>query len=216
MLKFSRRMRWAIVCALTVLIIQGLLSLSHLLLPNLWLPASAESIQFRGQVEWVDPHLYDHEWFDAARAGRQDITIALVGAGYPVDTVNKSGYTALVLATYHGHLAEVVALLASHADPCIPDANGNTALMGALFKGEMVVAMKLLDMCPIDQSNNSGQTALSFAALFGRLDFLPELIQRGANPSHTDAQGKSALSIVLEQGNEQAAAALRHMGAKRG
>ena len=215
MITSNRRWRWAIVCALAVIIIQCILGISHLVLPNLWLPASAASVQFRGQVEWVDPHLYDQEWFDAARAGRQDITMALIDAGYPVNTVNKAGYTALVLATYHGHLAEVIALLSRSADPCIPDKNGNTALMGALFKGEIPVAMQLLDKCPIDQSNNSGQTALSFAALFGRLDLLPELTQRGADPNHPDAQGKSALSIVLEQGNEQAATALRRIGAKR-
>lgn len=215
MVTSNPRWRWAIVCTLAVIIIQGMLGISHLVLPNLWLPASAASVQFRGQDEWVDPHKYDQEWFDAARAGRPDITMALIDAGYPINTVNKAGYTALVLATYHGHLAEVVALLARSADPCIPDKNGNTALMGALFKGEIPVAMQLLDKCPIDQSNNSGQTALSFAALFGRLDFLPELTQRGADPNHTDAQGKSTLSLVLEQGNQQAAAALLHVGARR-
>ncbi|RAU42263.1 MULTISPECIES: ankyrin repeat domain-containing protein [unclassified Pseudomonas] len=216
MFSIDRRWRWAVVCLLAVLVIWAALVASHLFLPNLWLPASPGGIPLRGQVERVNPHLYDQEWFDAARAGRQDITEALADAGYPVNAVNSSGYTALVLATYHGHLPEVRALLARHADPCIPDNNGNTALMGALFKGEQEVAEQLLDRCPIDQSNHSGQTALSFAALFGRLDFLPTLVQRGADPDHVDVEGKTALRIVSEQGNEQAAAALRSLGASGG
>jgi ankyrin repeat protein len=187
---------------------------SHLLLPNLWLPASAEHLQAREQVQRVDPHVYDTQWFDAARAGRQDITQALIDAGFPVNSQNGSGYTALVLATYHGQLDEVMTLLQANADPCIADQNGNTALMGALFKGEMAVANQLLGRCAVDQANNSGQTALAFAALFGRLETIPALVKLGADLEHLDAQGKTALGVVLEQDNAQAAAALRDAGAR--
>jgi ankyrin repeat protein len=186
---------------------------SHLLFPNLWLPASPDHIFSKEHPVHVNPHIYDQQWFDAARAGRSDISRALLHAGFPVNTQGTGGYTALVLASYHGHLDEVVLLLNEQADPCIPDHNGNTALMGALFKGEMQVAQLLVNQCNLNQANNSGQTALAFAALFGRLDFIPVLVMQGADLNHIDARGETALGIVVGQGNEFAADVLRKLGA---
>lgn len=212
MTAFFLRARWLIVCALLALVIVALRA-SHLIFPNLWLPSSATSLEV-GDVKRVDAHLYDSQWFDAARAGRQDITQVLLQAGYPINTQTGSGYTALILATYHGHAAEVAMLLQSGADSCIADNNGNTALMGALFKGELDIARRLLSLCPIDQANNNGQTALAFAALFGRLQIVPTLVGLGADINHLDNSGKSVLAIVLAQGNDLAAAALRRAGAR--
>jgi len=188
---------------------------SHLLFPNFWLPVSTAPFKPEGAVTRVDPHIYDQQWFDAARAGRGDISQALLDAGFPVNALTGSHYSALVLAAYHGHTDEVALLLRAKADPCLADNNGSTALMGALFKGEMAVARQLLDYCPIDQVNGNGQTALAFAALFGRLDILPDLIARGADPQHQDSDGKTPLMIVMQQGNDAAAAALRSAGATR-
>lgn len=189
------------------------LKASHLLFPSLWLPASPENIISKEQPVHVNPHIYDQQWFDAARAGRIDITRTLLNAGFPVNSQDTGGYTALVLASYHGHSNEVVLLLSEHADPCIPDHNGNTALMGALFKGEMQVARLLVTQCNLNQANNNGQTALAFAALFGRLDFIPVLVTQGADLNHMDARGETALGIVVGQGNELAADVLRKLGA---
>lgn len=186
----------------------------HVLFPNFWLPTNAEVVQ-QGPVRRVNPHLYDSEWFDAARAGRTDISDALLKAGFPVNSRTGQGFTALVLATYHGDNDEVDLLLQAGADPCIADNSGNTALMGALFKGHLKVARRLLDLCPIELTNNTGQTALSFAALFGRLDILKDLVSKGANPEHLDANSQTAMMIVQQQGNDSAVRALLALGAKR-
>lgn len=209
------RARWACASVFIAALAWTAIHMSHLIWPNAWLPVVGHEPYYREHLEQVDPHLYDAQWFDAARAGRLDITQALIDAGFPVNTQSGAGYTALVLATYHGHLDEVSALLRAHADPCIADTNGNTALMGALFKGEAVVAQQLLALCPIDQANNDGQTALAFAALFGRLEMIPALIKLGADPEHLDRQGKNPLRIVQDQGNEQAMAALQPYGRDR-
>jgi ankyrin repeat protein len=199
----------ALVCAST-LIYRGI----HLLFPELWLPPTAEPFRQATGLRKVDPHIYDQEWFDAARAGRLDITKALLDAGFPPDSRTNSGYTALIMATYHGHHEEVSLLLHAGANPCLVDGNGNTALMGALFKGEMDVARLLLNTCPVDQANNNGQTALSFAALFGRYEIIPQLVDYGADPEHLDNQGNTALTIVQRQQNIEAATVLRRLGAK--
>jgi ankyrin repeat protein len=86
--------------------------------------------------------------------------------------------------------------------------------MGALFKGETGIATMLLNThCDVDQTNNAGETALSFAALFGRLDMLPVLVAHGANPSHVDARGSTPLQMAEAQRNTLAADVLRRVGA---
>jgi len=135
-------------------------------------------------------------------------------AHYPLDAKTPAGYTALILAAYDEQPAALGYLLMAGANPCLGDRNGNTALMGALYKGELPIARRLLKTrCPIDQMNNAGETALSFATLFGRLPILPELVARGADPNHVDARGDTALVIAQKQGNAEAAAALRKVGA---
>lgn len=164
----------------------------------------------------VNAHKYDQEWFTAARAGRTDILGALLAAHYPIDAQTPEGYTAVILTAYDNQPAALSFLLKAGGNACLGDRNGNTALMGALFKGETDIARTLMRTpCKIDQTNNSGETALSFAALFGRLDLLPQLVALGADPNHVDARGGTALRMALAQGNTTAADALRKAGATR-
>ncbi|AOK18264.1 hypothetical protein WT26_09525 [Burkholderia cepacia] len=162
----------------------------------------------------ADLRRYDDAWFAAARLGRVDILQALVDARYPIDATTREGYTAVILAAYRDQPQTLDYLLRNGANPCIGDRHGNTALMGALFKGETAIAKRLADTrCPIDQTNHAGETALSFAALFGRLDMLPVLVAHGANPDHVDALGRTALQNAILQGNDAAVAALEKVGA---
>ncbi|MCP5775205.1 ankyrin repeat domain-containing protein, partial [Klebsiella pneumoniae] len=86
------------------------------------------------------------------------------------------GYTGLILAAYHGQRAAVEQLLAAGADPCAQDKRGNTALMGAIFKGEVRIARRLIDAtCNPDQRNGAGQTAAMYAAMFQRKELLDAL-----------------------------------------
>ena len=195
-----------------LLILAGLAA--YFCFPSLRLPANASQLRSLSGLQRVDAHRYDQEWFDAARVGRVDILGALYDAHYPLDAKTHAGYTALILAAYDEQPAALDYLLQAGADPCVGDRNGNTALMGALYKGELPIARRLLKtQCAIDQMNNAGETALSFAALFGRLEILPELVALGADPNHVDARGDTPLVIARKQGNGEAAAALRKVGA---
>jgi ankyrin repeat protein len=178
--------------------------------------ANAAESTNASQPTAVNAHKYDQEWFTAARAGRTDILGALLAAHYPIDATTPEGYTAVILTAYDNQPAALSFLLKAGANACIGDRNGNTALMGALFKGEAGIATTLMHTpCKIDQTNNSGETALSFAALFGRLDLLPQLVALGADPNHVDARGGTALRMAVAQGNTTAAEALRKVGATR-
>lgn len=143
--------------------------------------------------------------FDAARAGDVEVLRALIARGVEIDARDELGSTALILAAYHGKTDAVQALLAAGAAPNLGDsARGNTALMGALFKGEIEVARRLLadPRTDVNIRNGAGQTAAMFATLFDRADLVDALVERGADFTAADATGETAEGLARKQGNE--------------
>lgn len=154
-------------------------------------------------------------YFDAARDGDSAMLGAFYQAGLDVNVADEKGYTALILAAYHGHSDTVNFLIGeANANPCQEDNRGNTALMGAIFKGHVSVAKQLVFAdCDIDEENAQGQTALMFASLFDRQEIINTLIDKGANPAHMDKAGNSVADIALSQGNYELAKVLREQNA---
>lgn len=154
--------------------------------------------------------------FDAARAGRTDLVADLIKAGTPIDAVDASGYSALILAAYNGRLDTVDALLRAGADPNLGDRRGNTALMGAIFKGEEAIVLRLLEeqRTAVDTRNRAGQTAAMFAALFGKQRIIDGLAARGADLAAADAAGQTPQKLALQQGNTTLAQHIGELAAK--
>lgn len=162
-----------------------------LVLAPLALPA-AERAYDPVQIE----HTLRDYYFGAARRGDLAMLQEFIAAGYALDTRTEKGYTALILAAYHGRAEAVALLMRAGADPCAEDARGNTALMGAIFKGELAIARTLLDApCRPDQRNKAGQTAAMYAALFGRRELLDALAGQGADLNAADAAGNTPNSL---------------------
>jgi ankyrin repeat protein len=135
-------------------------------------------------------------FFDAARAGDLQVLREFVHAGYPLNIRAEKGYTALILAAYHGHSDAVQALMDGGADPCAKDERGNVALTGAIFKGELAIAKTLVNApCQVDQRNLAGQTPAMYAALFQRTDILAALREKGADMNAKDAAGNTPNSL---------------------
>ncbi|MEJ5976697.1 ankyrin repeat domain-containing protein [Novosphingobium sp. PS1R-30] len=148
--------------------------------------------------------------FDAARLGRIDVLPALIQAGADVAALDPAGYSPLILSCYHGHV-DAAHLFLAHGAPVDQQdgARGNTALMGAAFKGlGDIVELLLANGAQPDAANHAGQTALMFAALFGRAAIVDRLLARGADPHRPDAAGNSALSVAQSQANDLMAARL--------
>ena len=79
---------------------------------------------------------------------------------------NSSSGTALMAATVKGSPRLVSLLLDHHADPNIPDGNGSTALIYAVFfKNNDIVALLLAHDADIAYKDNRGYTALDYATL---------------------------------------------------
>ncbi|MCF6338719.1 MAG: ankyrin repeat domain-containing protein [Gammaproteobacteria bacterium] len=108
-------------------------------------------------------------FFAAARSNDVVVLKEFIEAGFPVDIVNNKGYTALMVATYHGHTEAFNYLVSQKANTCAADMRGNTVLMAAIFRGEFSLAKKLMSYeCNPDHENNAGMTAAGFAKMFGR------------------------------------------------
>lgn len=142
-------------------------------------------------------------WFDAARAGRDDMISALLQAGVDIEVRDARGHTALVLASYNRQASATALLLANGAAvDGTRDALANTALMGVAFKGYDEIARMLIDVgAEVDRRNGVGQTALMMAALFGQTMIVDMLVAAGADVGAVDAAGNSARSVALAQGN---------------
>ncbi|MBP2846992.1 ankyrin repeat domain-containing protein [Dickeya oryzae] len=143
----------------------------------------------------VQNQLNQYLW-DAARTGNDAVLKEFISAGYNLNARDEKGYTAIILAAYHGHYDTVSLLLNHGADPCLQDSRGNTALMGAVFKGELKIAHALLNAkCSPDTRNNAGQTAAMYASLFQRTEILKALQEKGADMNATDALGNSVQAL---------------------
>lgn len=127
---------------------------------------AVESAQTDTQSQYDNLLAY---YFAAARTGDEQVIEQFVTAGIPIDSYNNKGYTALMIATYHGHKNTVNSLLNLGANACLEDNRGNTALMAAIFRGEFSIAKTLVSLdCDTNHANKAGQTAEQFAQTFGQ------------------------------------------------
>src|SRR5690606_39762150 len=89
-------------------------------------------------------------------------------------------YTPLIIAGYNQQPSAVETLLRSGADVNLPDAGGNTALMGVCFKGYPDIAeMLIAHGADLNLQHGNGGTALMFAVMFGRNNLAEILINHG-------------------------------------
>jgi ankyrin repeat protein len=137
--------------------------------------AQSNTLSAEGNYQQLVPYYYA-----AARTGDTEVIEAFIKAGFPINAKNAKGYTALMIATYHGRKGVVKELLVKGASVCEQDKRGNTALMAAIFRGELSIAKHLLSYkCDTESPNNAGQTAQDFAVVFGRTEIKALLDERG-------------------------------------
>ena len=124
----------------------------------------------------------------AAQEGNLEIAELLLGAGAMVEAHTRIGdYTPLHLASEGAHAAVVGALLEAGANAgALTTTTGVTPLHLAAraFNGEGAVKALLERGAPVNaQESAAGQTALMFAASYGRSATVRELMSHGADPA---------------------------------
>lgn len=154
----------------------------------------------------------DLDIFEAAVLGRADRVRALVDADPAVmHTVAGDGFHPLGLAAYFKQPAIVRLLLDRGADPRQAAANAARvqAIHAAVASNQPDVVAWLLDAgADVNARQQQDYTPLMGAAANGRTELLDLLLARGADPSLTTVDGKTAAVIAREHGHAEIAARL--------
>jgi ankyrin repeat protein len=154
----------------------------------------------------------DLDVFEAACLGRVDRLRELVAADpAQLTAVAADGFYPLGLAAYFKHPGAVRALLDLGADVHQAAANAAkvTALHAAVSANQPQIVEWLLDAGADPNARQQiDYTPLMGAAANARLDMIDLLLARGADPSLTTTDGKTAADLAREHGHEDIAARL--------
>jgi hypothetical protein len=125
------------------------------------------------------------------------------------------GYTPLYVASHHGHLPVVEALLQAGADVDKARDNGATPLYIASHHGHLPVVQALLQAgTDVDKArDDGGATPLIAASNQGNLPVVQALLQTGADVDKAADDGCTPLYVGSQQGHVPVVQALLQVGA---
>jgi len=139
----------------------------------------------------------------AAESGQLEVLQALIQAGADVDSVCLPfGENALHIAAYRGHTEVAAALSRSSVPVTSLDLKRRTPLHYAAEGGHGTVTVAeflLAGGAGFDEIDAEGDSPLMLAALRSSLAMVHLLSRLGADPSHTNAYGQTAVDIAMLQ-----------------
>lgn len=131
--------------------------------------------------------------------------------GKYVDLVSNTGFTALIIASAHGHTGAIEYLLKdANADVNAMHDTHVTPLMYAAASGHIDAMKLLLDVGKVDvnELHTNGGSALLEAATGGAGEAMKFLLERGAKPDLIDMDGVTPLHAVTSKGDYEGTVAL--------
>ncbi|MEN9336262.1 MAG: hypothetical protein RLZZ500_1249 [Bacteroidota bacterium] len=149
--------------------------------------------------------------FEIARNGNEiQAKEALLKNKNCFNLVNSNGFTPLILACYKGNLPVVECII--NADVAINyNSPMGSALMAATVKGNLaLVTLLLKHQADPNLSDDQGNTALIYAAMFQNVDIVKVLLSHGAQRDAKDGHGQTAFEHAIKTGNEELINLLKH------
>jgi RNA polymerase sigma factor (sigma-70 family) len=167
----------------------------------------------------VEPGLHEA----AAIGDRVRVLASLDQHPERLDTYSLEGFTALALAAHFGHL-EVMRLLIDRGADVNRLATHRiavTPLHAALFGRQLEAALLLVERgadVTLARGGSglkrAGWTPLHYAAGMGFRALVQPLLDRGADPSRPDEEGKTPVDVAIDANHHDIVAVLRSRGAK--
>src|SRR5262245_5502801 len=167
----------------------------------------------------VEPALHEA----AAIGDRGRVLAALDQDSGQLDTNSPEGFTPLALAAHFGHLEVMRLLIDRGADVNRSAAHriAVTPLHAALFGRQLEAALLLVERgadVTLARGGSglkrAGWTALHYAAGMGFRALVQPLLDRGADPSRVDEEGKTPLDVAIDANHRDIVEDLRSRGAK--
>lgn len=157
----------------------------------LWLSLAAA-------MAWADAYV---DFFRAVNVDDARTVSSLLVRGFDPNAPDERGQVALFVAL-RGESVKVAAALLAHPDIRVDAANaaGETPLMMAALRGQMELALKLLDRGA--QINREGWTPLHYAASGPESRMLSLLLERGAKVDSLSPSRSTALMLAARYGSE--------------
>lgn len=139
----------------------------------------------------------------AAKNGNVQQVRQLLASGFPVDTGDRHGTTALMFAANFGYTEIVRCLLDFGADIDLPrKLHGLTALMLAAAHNQVDVVKLLTSQgANTNAVNEDGSTALMIAVEKGYIETVQNLLDFGADPKIVDQHNEDAFKLAIRQNN---------------
>ncbi|KAJ8334975.1 hypothetical protein SKAU_G00406140 [Synaphobranchus kaupii] len=134
----------------------------------------------------------------AAKLGSLEIVTLLLGTGQvDINAQDSGGWTPIIWAAEHRHVAVIRALLNRGADVTIKDKEMNVCLHWASFAGSVEIAELVLNAgCPLSSVNMHGDTPLHIASRESYLDCVTLFLSRGADIDIMNREGDTPLSLA--------------------
>ena len=138
---------------------------------------------------------------DAVRGGYSEAILeTIINHGADVNATNKNNVTALMIACGKGNKGAINMLLNAGADPNITDDMGATCIHHAVGEGcsKDVLETIMNHDANVNARNKKNVTALMIACVKGKEDAINVLLDSGADPNITDADGNTSLHYAAQ------------------
>lgn len=142
--------------------------------------------------------------FDVARKGTIEEAKQILKANPKAfNVVNEEGFSPLTLACYRGN-NEVAKLIIENGGDINHKSSSGTPLMACIVKGNNdMISFLLLKNADVNLTDESGITALMYAAMFKNKNAVMLLLQKKADKTKIDAKGKTAFEYAVFSGQEE-------------